>query len=319
MRQAGRFLPEYRELRGDRDVLAMCREPELAAEIAMLPLRRLDVDAAILFSDIMVPVAAIGFDVRIVRNEGPTLASPVRSEADLARFRPLEAEQDVPFTVETIRILLEQLTVPLIGFAGAPFTLASYLIEGAPSRDHARTKSLMQGEPLVWARLMERLTENVIVPYLHAQIGAGVHAVQLFDSWVGALDANSYRSHVLPYSRRIFEEIAGKVPTVHFGVGTAHLLELMADAGADVVGVDWRLPIDEAWGRIGAERGIQGNLDPAVCLAPWEVVAEQARDILDRVHGRSGHVFNLGHGVLPDTPPETLERLVDLVHDVPVQ
>ncbi|MGH2740227.1 MAG: uroporphyrinogen decarboxylase [Actinomycetota bacterium] len=316
MRQAGRYLPEYRELRGEMDVLAMCREPEVAAEVSMLPLLRLDVDAAILFSDIMVPVAAIGLEVEIVRNEGPTLARPFRSEADLARFRPLEPERDIPYTLETIRILLDRLSVPLIGFAGAPFTLASYLIEGGPSRNHARTKALMQAEPSVWGLLMERLTEDVILPYLDAQVAAGVHAVQLFDSWAGALDRDSYREHVLPHSRRIFEGIGERVPTIHFGVGTAHLLELMSEAGADVVGVDWRLPIDEAWDRIGPH-GIQGNLDPAVCLAPWDVVERTALDILRRVGGRPGHIFNLGHGVLPQTPPETLERLVELVHGHP--
>jgi uroporphyrinogen decarboxylase len=313
MRQAGRYLPEYRSLRGDNDVLALTRDPEAAAEVALQPVRRLGVDAAILFADIMVPVAAIGIDVRIVRNQGPTLAEPFRSGADLGRLRPLEAAEDIPFTIQAIHILREELEVPLIGFAGAPFTVASYLIEGQPTRDHARTKALMLGDPDTWGRLMDGLTD-LMLTYLRAQVGAGVQAVQLFDSWAGALDPDDYGRHVLPWSRRIFEGITG-VPTIHFGTGTGELLGLMRQAGPDVVGVDWRVPLDAAWERIGEDAGIQGNLDPAACAAPWEVVERKARDVLRRAGGRPGHVFNLGHGVLPQTPPENLERLVKLVHE----
>jgi uroporphyrinogen decarboxylase len=316
MRQAGRYLPEYRRLRADTDVLSLTRDPEAAAEVALQPVRRMDVDAAILFSDIMVPIAAVGVDVRIVANQGPTLEEPFRSEADVARLRPLEPDQDVPFTLEAIRILLGGLDVPLIGFAGAPFTLASYLVEGRPSRDHLRTKALMHGEPATWSRLLDAITDHVVLPYLRAQVEAGVHAVQLFDSWAGALDPDDYRDHVLPWSRRIFDGLrdAG-VPLIHFGTGTGELLPLMRQAGADVVGVDWRVPLDVAWDRIGHDAGIQGNLDPAALLGTWGVVERKARAVLERAGGRPGHVFNLGHGVLPNTPPAFLDRLVDLVHE----
>ncbi|HEX2030058.1 MAG TPA: uroporphyrinogen decarboxylase [Actinomycetota bacterium] len=315
MRQAGRYLPEYRSLRGDTDVLTLTRDPQAAAEVALQPVRRLGVDAAILFSDIMVPVAAVGIDVRIVRDQGPTLAEPFRSDVDVARLRPLEPEDDIPFTLETIRILRKELEVPLIGFAGAPFTIASYLIEGRPSRDHARTKALMHGEPRTWERLMEALS-SLMLDYLRAQVEAGVQAVQLFDSWAGALDRDDYERVVLPWSRRIFEGLAGAgVPLIHFGTGTGELLDLMRSAGADVVGVDWRVPLDRAWERIGPDAAVQGNLDPAACLGPWEAVERKALDVLRRAGGRPGHVFNLGHGVLPQTPPEHLERLVALVHE----
>jgi uroporphyrinogen decarboxylase len=316
MRQAGRYLPEYRRLRGDADVLALTRNPEAAAEVALQPVRRMDVDAAILFSDIMVPIAAVGVDVSIVANQGPTLAEPFRSDADVARLRPLEPAEDVPYTLEAIRILLGELAVPLIGFAGAPFTLASYLIEGKPSRDHARTKALMHGRPETWRALMVALTDHIVLPYLRAQVAAGVHAVQLFDSWAGALDRDDYREHVVPWSSRILGSLAAEgVPLIHFGTGTGELLSMMREAGADVVGVDWRTPLDVAWERIGPEAGIQGNLDPAALLGPWDVVARKAEAVLDGAGGRPGHVFNLGHGVMPDTPPDHLARLVDLVHE----
>jgi uroporphyrinogen decarboxylase len=315
MRQAGRYLPEYQEVRRDRDVLALTRDPELAAEVAIQPVKRLGVDAAILFSDIMVPVAAVGIDVRIVRNQGPTLAEPFRSDADLGRIRPLDPEADVPFTLETVRILRRELDVPVIGFAGAPFTVASYLIEGQPSRDHARTKALMHGETATWERLMEALAE-LMLGYLRAQVEAGVQALQLFDSWAGALDRDDYERHVLPTSTRMFEELRPLgVPLIHFGTGTGELLDLMRDAEPHVVGVDWRVPLDAAWERIGPDTAIQGNLDPAACVGPWEAVERKALDVLRRAGGRPGHVFNLGHGVLPQTPPENLERLVELIHE----
>jgi uroporphyrinogen decarboxylase len=316
MRQAGRYLPEYRRLRGDTDVLALTRDPEAAAEIALQPVRRMDVDAAILFSDIMVPVAAAGVGVRIIANQGPTVDEPFRSEADFGRLRRLEPAEDVPYTLETIRILLRELDVPLIGFAGAPFTLASYLVEGQPSRDHVRTKSLMLDQPATWAGLMRALTEHIVLPYLRAQAEAGVHAIQLFDSWAGALSPEDYRAHVLPWSTRIFEGLREYgVPLIHFGTGTGELLPMMREAGADVVGVDWRVPLDAAWDRIGHDSGIQGNLEPAACLGRWEVVERKANAVLRRAGGRPGHIFNLGHGVLPETPAENLERLVDLVHE----
>ncbi|MBK9180357.1 MAG: uroporphyrinogen decarboxylase [Acidimicrobiales bacterium] len=314
MRQAGRSLPEYRAVRGEGSILQAIARPDVAAEITLQPVRRYGVDAAVLFSDIVVPLAAIGFGVDVAPGTGPVVDRPFRRAADLDRLRPLEPESDVPYVLETVRILVGELAVPLLGFAGAPFTLASYLIEGRPSRTYAGTKALMYGEPSLWHRLLDCLAD-LSLAFLRAQIEAGASAVQLFDSWAGALSAPDYERYVLPASRKVLEGVADLgVPRVHFGVGTGELLGLMADAGADVVGVDWRVPIDEARRRIGAHRGVQGNLDPAVCLAPWEVVAAQARDVLARNGGRPGHVFNLGHGVLPETDPGVLERLVELVH-----
>jgi uroporphyrinogen decarboxylase len=317
MRQAGRYLPEYRELRGDRDILETIRRPEEAVEIALQPLRRMPVDAAILFSDIVVPLVAIGVPIRVEPGRGPVLDEPFRSVDDLARLRPLEPEVDEPYTLEAVRALRDQLDVPLIGFGGAPFTLASYLVEGGPSRDHARTKALLWGEPGVWDELMRALVDIVVV-HLGAQVAAGASALQVFDSWVGALAPATYRTAVQPHMRRLFDGVRDLgVPVIHFGVGTGELLGDMADAGGDAIGVDARVPIDTAWDRVGGSsaRAVQGNLDPAALFAPWEVVQTQALDVLARAGGRDGHVFNLGHGVLPDTPVETLQRLVDLVHE----
>jgi uroporphyrinogen decarboxylase len=314
MRQAGRYLPEYRRLRQDRDILKMCREPELVVEATLQPLRRMDLDAAILFSDIMVLLTEMGMDVRIELGLGPIVMHPIRSSRDAPRLRPLP-EGSVEYVMESIRLLRKELTVPLIGFAGAPFTLASYLIEGGPSRNHARTKAFMHSEPEAWAHLMNTLGTSV-GRYLTAQVLAGAQAVQVFDSWVGALDPDDYTRFVLPAMRELFDALAElDVPRIHFGVGTGELLGLMRDAGADVVGVDWRVPLHEAWERIGFDVAIQGNLDPAVCLAPWEAVEAKALAVMRRAANRPGHVFNLGHGVLPDTPMENLQRLVDLVHE----
>ena len=315
MRQSGRYLPEYRALREDRDILEMCRTPELAVAATLLPLRRMDLDAAILFSDIMVPVAAMGVEVRIEQGVGPVIPDPMLSERDVHRLRPLEPETDLPFVLEAVRLLRKELSVPLIGFAGAPFTIASYLIEGGPSRYYERTKALMYGQPETWDHLMNTLG-SAVLGYLRAQVAAGAQAVQVFDSWVGALDPDDYARFVLPTMREIFEGLAqAGVPRIHFGVGTGELLTLMRDAGPDVMGVDWRVPIDEAWERIGLDLAVQGNLDPAVCLAPWDVVEAKALAVLRRAAGRPGHIFNLGHGVLPDTPVETMQRLVELVHE----
>jgi uroporphyrinogen decarboxylase len=315
MRQAGRYLPEYHAARQGRDLLEVCRDPSLVAEITLQPLRRMDLDAAILFSDIMVPVAAMGADVRIEERVGPVVSNPIRVPGDLRNLRPFDPEADVPFVLEAIRLLRKELRVPLIGFAGGPFTLASYLVEGGPSRNHERTKALMHGAPDSWDTLVSALGAAVLA-YLIAQVGAGVQAVQVFDSWAGALDPDDYARFVLPTMREIFDGLAGLgVPRIHFGVGTGELLTLMRDAGADVVGVDWRVPLHEAWERIGYDVAIQGNLDPAACLAPWEAVEAKALSVLRRAGGRQGHVFNLGHGVLPRTNVETLQRLVDLVHE----
>jgi len=314
MRQAGRYLPEYRELRGDRDILETIRIPDEAVEITLQPLRRMPLDAAILFSDIVVPLAATGVAFRIETGRGPVLDEPIRSLRDVGRLRPLEPEIDEPYTLEAIRALVRELEVPLIGFAGAPFTLASYLIEGGPSRDHATTKGLMFADPATWDALMGALVD-VVVPHLRAQVVAGASALQVFDPWVGALAPAAYRANVLPHMRRLFDGIADlPVPTIHFGVGTSELLELMREAGGDAIGIDHRIPLDRAWERLRPSSAIQGNLDPTVLLAPWDVVEREALDVLRRAGGRSGHVFSLGHGVLPDTPVENLQRLVDLVH-----
>jgi uroporphyrinogen decarboxylase len=318
MRQAGRSLPEYRAVRGTGSILEAIAEPELATEITLQPVRRYGVDAAILYSDIVVPVHAIGFGVDVVPGVGPVVAEPFRTKDDLARLRPLEPEADTPYVLETVRLLRAALpaTVPLIGFAGAPFTVASYLIEGRPSRTYGLTKSLMHSEPALWDALLERLADLALTS-LRSQVTAGARAVQLFDSWVGALSPLDYRERVMPHTRRIFEALADlDVPRIHFGVGTGELLGLMSESGADVVGVDWRVPLDEAWRRVGADKAVQGNLDPAVCLAPWDVVASETQRVLDTVAatGRPGHVFNLGHGVLPETDPDTLARVVELVH-----
>jgi uroporphyrinogen decarboxylase len=314
MRQAGRSLPEYRAIRGEGSILDAIRKPEVAAEITMQPVRRYGVDAAILYSDIVVPVAAIGFGVDVAPGTGPVTERPFRSAADLDRLRPLEPELDIPYVLETVKILCDELDVPVIGFAGAPFTIASYLIEGGPSRTHARTKALMYGDPTLWHALLDNLADLAIAT-LRAQVGAGAAAVQLFDSWVGELSAPDYTEFVLPASRKVLAGVADLgVPRIHFGVGTGELLELMLAAGADVLGVDWRVPLDVARERVGDSVTLQGNLDPAVCLADWSVVEPRAVDVLRRAGGGSRHIFNLGHGVLPETDPAVLGRLVELVH-----
>jgi uroporphyrinogen decarboxylase len=316
MRQAGRSLPEYRAIRERHGMFDIMRSAELTAEVTLQPVRRHGVDAAILFSDIVAPLMAIGVDVDIKPGVGPVFGQPVRTEDDLEQLRPLEPEQDMAWMLDAVRAISAELgaDVPLIGFAGAPFTVASYLVEGGPSREYAHTKALMLGNPGLWRRLLDRLAD-IAIASLRAQVGAGARAVQLFDSWAGALDPTTYATHVLPASTRIFEGLADLgVPRIHFGVGTGELLGLMGDAGADVVGVDWRVPLDAARERVGPGKALQGNLDPAVLFAPWDVVEREARTVLARAGGRSGHVFNLGHGVLPDTDPDVLTRLVELVH-----
>ncbi len=315
MRQAGRYLPEYRDARGGGDILDTCLQPDLVTEITLQPLRRMAVDAAILFSDIMVPLAAVGVPVRIEPGVGPVVDDPVRTADDVKRLRPLEPERDVPHVLEAIRLLRKELDVPLLGFAGAPFTLASYLVEGGPSRTHERTKALMLGEPAVWDALMGALVA-IVLPHLRAQVEAGAQALQVFDSWVGALGPDAYERSVFPHMRRLFEGLRDLgIPTIHFGVGTGELLALMHRAGGDVIGVDWRTPLDVAWDRVGPDAALQGNLDPSVLSAPWDVVEAETDLVLDRAASRDGHIFNLGHGVPPDTDPDTLRRLVDLVHE----
>lgn len=314
MRQAGRSLPEYRAIRGTGSILDTLRQPELAAEITLQPVRRYGVDAAILYSDIVVPAAAVGFGVEIAPGIGPVVEDPFSSDRDLERLRPLVPEEDIGYVIETVKLLAGELTVPLIGFAGAPFTVASYLIEGRPSRDFALTKSLMYRAPALWSELMSRLA-NMAAASLVAQVGAGASAVQLFDSWAGALSPADYRRYVLPATTEVFSHLEGLgVPRIHFGVGTGELLGAMAQTGADVIGVDWRVPLDEARRRAGHGLAVQGNLDPCVCLGPWELVAAQARAVMGAAGGQPGHIFNLGHGVLPGTDPDVLAHLVDLVH-----
>jgi len=314
MRQAGRSLPEYRALRTGMSMLAACATPDLITEITLQPVRRYDVDAAIFFSDIVVPLRAIGVGIDIKPGVGPVVDHPIRTAADLGVLRPLTPE-DVPYIAEAVGTLTKELGAkPLIGFAGAPFTLASYLVDGGPSKNFETTKSLMYGQPDLWADLMNRLAD-ITIAFLRVQVEAGASAVQLFDSWAGSLSQDDYRSRVLPYSKRIFDALADSgVPRIHFGVNTGELLGAMGEAGADVVGVDWRVPLDEAARRVESGKALQGNLDPAILMAPWEVIEERTRQVLDQGRVAEGHVFNLGHGVLPETDPDVLARLTDLVH-----
>jgi uroporphyrinogen decarboxylase len=315
MRQAGRALPEYRAIRERATLLEITRDAPLCAEVTLQPVRRLGVDAAILFADITTPFAGLGVEFDIVEGRGPVVATPVRTAADVARLRPFDAAEAVAPLLEAIRLVRQASPVPLIGFAGAPFTLACYLVEGGPSKDFARTKTLMHAEPGAWAALMDRLAPTT-VDYLAAQVAAGAQAVQVFDSWVGALSPSDYRRSVAPWMARIFAGLAPLgVPTIHFGVVSAGLLRQQAAAGGNVIGLDWRIDLAEGWGIVGFDHGVQGNLDPALLLGPWEAVEREAGAILDAAAGRPGHVFNLGHGVLPGTDPDALARLVDLVHE----
>ncbi|MEZ5231964.1 MAG: uroporphyrinogen decarboxylase [Acidimicrobiales bacterium] len=318
MRQAGRSLPEYRAIRGTGSILQAVKDPALATEITLQPIRRYGTDAAILYSDIMVPIAAVGFGVDIKPGVGPVAEVPFRTRADLDRVRPLDAEADTPYVVETVRLLVKELPVPLIGFAGAPFTVASYLIEGGPSRTYTKTKAMMLGDPQLFAELLGRLAQQAIAS-LRSQVAAGAAAVQVFDSWAGALHPAHYERHVLPHTRAVFDAVADLgVPRIHFGVTTGELLGLMAAAGADVVGVDWRVPLDAARTRVPAGTALQGNLDPAVILAGWDATREEAADVLRRNGDHPGHIFNLGHGVLPESDPDVLARLADFVHSQPL-
>ena len=314
MRQAGRSLPEYRALRKEGSILNAIKDPEISTEITLQPIRRYDVDAAILYSDIVVPVHAIGFGVDIKSGVGPVAVDPFKSSSDLNRLRSLNPEVDTPYVLETIHRLVDALEVPLIGFAGAPFTVASYLIEGGPSRSYQKTKAMMFSDKALWNSLMERLTD-ITIESLVSQVEAGASAIQLFDSWAGSLSPAQYEHFVLPYSQKIFETLSDySVPRIHFGVGTGEILHLMSAAGADVIGVDWRVPIDEARRRIGVGKSIQGNLDPSILGGDWELISEEVLDILEKNAGQRGHIFNLGHGVTPEVNPDVLKKIVDLVH-----
>ncbi len=317
MRQAGRFLPEYRRIREKHDIITICKNPELCAEVSTLPVEILGVDAAIMFADIMLPLEGLGIEYQIKESMGPIIGNPVRNIEAAESLRRFDAVLDVPFILEAVELTKKKLDdqVPLIGFCGAPFTLASYIIEGRPTREFVNTKALMYRDPKTWRTLMDKLTA-AMANYLRAQIRAGVDAIQLFDSWVGCLSPQDYREYVLPYSQRIFRELENAgVPRIHFGTGTSSLLEEMKEAGGDVFGVDWRIPIDLAWQRLGHEVSIQGNLDPAILLADVELIKSHAADILARTSGRPGHIFNLGHGMLPEIPPEHVIELVKFVHN----
>lgn len=295
-------------------MLEAISRPALAAELTLQPVRRYGVDAAILFSDIVVPVAAVGFGVDVKPGVGPVVNEPFSRAADLERLRPLEADEDIPFVIDTVRILSGALDVPLIGFAGGPFTLASYLVEGGPSRTWARTKGLMRSDPATWEALLDRLRQ-ITAASLRAQVEAGAAAVQIFDSWAGALSPTDYERYVMPTSRALLADLGELgVPRIHFALGAGELLGLIGELGADVVGVDWRVALDEAARRIGVPVALQGNLDPTVCLAPWPVVEEAVKEVLAQAAGLPGHIFNLGHGVLPETDPGVLAHLVELVH-----
>ncbi len=315
MRQAGRYLPEYRKLREKYGFWELCKNPELAAEVTLMPLRRFPVDAAIIFADLMTPLESAGVKFELHEGFGPIIEKPIRSQKDVESLSVPEADEIAPKTLEAIRIVKKELDgIPLIGFAGAPFTLASYLVEGRGTRDFALTKQFMFSEPRAWHRLMEKLT-TLVARFLKAQVAAGVDAFQVFDSWVGCLSPDDYREFVLPHMKRLFEETeALGVPRIHFGTGTAALLPLMKEAGGEVIGLDWRVNIDEAWRQLNFEVAVQGNLDPATLLGPFEIARERTLDILKRVGGRPGHIFNLGHGILPQTNPDNVARLVDLVH-----
>src|SRR5680860_409164 len=315
MRQAGRYLEEYRALRAQHSFLEMCRTPELAAEVTLQPMRRFDLDAAIIFADILLPLPGMGVDLSFAKGEGPVIGNPVRSVEDVDSLLPLQPEEHVPFLKEAIQRVRKELEgrAPLIGFSGAPFTLASYMIEGGGSKKYVNAKGLMYGRPDVWHRFMDKVSD-AIISYLNFQVEAGVQAVQLFDSWVGTLGPADYQEYVYPHSQRILQSIDKKIPTIHFGTGNATLLPLMKKAGGDVIGVDWRSDLGDAWSLLGHDVGIQGNLDPVTLFAPVEVIESRVQRILSSAGNRAGHIFNLGHGILPQTPVEHAGAMIEAVH-----
>ena len=317
MRQAGRYMPEYRAVRARHGFLELCKNSEAAAEVTLQPVDRLGVDAAILFADILLVAEPLGVGLQFAKGEGPVIHRPVRSEADVARLPAVDVAGDLGFVFETVRLAVKGLggRVPLLGFAGAPFTVASYLIEGGPSRDFLWTKRLMHEAPEAWHRLLSQLVD-VTAQYLNGQIAAGAEAVQLFDSWVGALSPADYGAYVLPHTHALIAALAPGVPVIHFGTGTAGLLPLMRAAGGDVIGVDWRVDLDAAWAAVGHDVAVQGNLDPAVLLASPAVIRAQTRHVLDRARARPGHIFNLGHGIHQATPVDHVRALVDIVHEL---
>ena len=318
MRQAGRSLPQYREIRKRFGLFDIVQRPELCAEVTLQPVDAHGVDAAVMFTDIMFPVLEMGVDVELVENVGPVVAQPIAQERDVEALRVTEPEESAPFILEAVRLVREELSPEraVIGFCGGPFTVAGYLIEGKPSREFAKVKAMMYREPALWHALLDKLTDQ-FARYVAGKVRAGADVIQLFDSWVGALSPSDYVEFVAPYSARILAAV--DVPTIHFGTATAGLLGAMADVGGDVIGLDWRIALDRGWEAVGDDRGVQGNLDPLVLLAPWERIESQTRDILERAAGRPGHVFNLGHGVPPDADPAVLRRLTELVQESTVE
>jgi uroporphyrinogen decarboxylase len=317
MRQAGRYMPEYRAIRAKHTLLEICQQPELAAEVTLQPVRALGVDAAILFADILLPLIPMGIDLEFAKGEGPLIHNPIRTASDVAALRSIEPCEELGHVFEAVRLVRHELDghTPLIGFAGAPFTLASYIIEGGASRNFVKTKQLMYGEPTTWHDLMRKLS-RVIAAYLVAQIEAGAQAIQLFDSWVGALGPDDYGEYVLPYAQFILDAIKRVgVPAIHFGTDTAMLLPSMKRAGGDVFGLDWRVPLDWGWQMIGLDVAVQGNLDPVALLAPRDEIERRVRAILDQAANRSGHIFNLGHGIVQETPVENVKAVVEMVHE----
>ncbi|GAX88514.1 uroporphyrinogen decarboxylase [Effusibacillus lacus] len=318
MRQAGRYQPEYRKVREKYSLMEICEIPDVCAEVTILPVKQLNTDAAILFSDIMIPVKAMGVDVDIKGGYGPVIANPIKEMADVTRLRELDPEGDLPKTMETIRILKRELEVPLIGFAGAPFTLASYMIEGGPSKNYYKTKQMMYSAPEVWNALMDKLGD-MIITYMKGQVAAGAQAVQIFDSWIGSLSPSDYRQYVFPTMKRIFEALKEiDAPTIYFGINTGELLTVWKELPVSVIGVDWRVPLDSARERVGTGFALQGNLDPALLLAPWPVIEQKAKEILDMGMAHPGYIFNLGHGIFPEVQGETLRKLTEFVHQYSV-
>lgn len=317
MRQAGRYLEEYRAIRAKYSFIETCKNPELAVEITLQPLRRFDLDAAIIFADILLPLENMGIDFEFTRDEGPQIHNTIRTRGDVERMRTINPREEMSYLMDSIRLVKRELNglVPLIGFSGAPFTLASYITEGGGSKNYVFTKSLMYREPATWHLLMEKLTEMVIV-YLNDQIEAGVQAVQVFDSWAGCLSPADYREFVLPHQCRLMAALDKSVPHIHFAFGASHLLPLIREAGGDVIGLDWRINIDEAWALLNHETGVQGNLDPVALYGSREYIKTRVQDILDRADNRSGHIFNLGHGILPTAPTDNVKYLIELVHEL---
>lgn len=315
MRQAGRYLKEYRALRRRFSFLEMCKNPELAAKVTLLPIEKLKVDAAIIFADILLPLEPMGVELEFSKSEGPVFRHPIREMKQIDGLRIIEPEEDLPFLMEAIRIVRGELEgkIPLIGFSGAPFTLASYLIEGGHSKNYVLTKGLMYQNRLAWDSLMEKISE-VVVRYLNAQVRSGVQALQLFDSWVGCMSPNDYEEYVFPYSKKVIDGLDGNVPLIHFATSSSTLLERMKRAGGNVIGLDWRVDLREAWARLGYDVAVQGNLDPVILLGPVDLVEKEVKRILDSAEGRPGHIFNLGHGILPNTPVDHVVALVEAVH-----